>query len=139
MALISIKNGTVHRLNSSGYGFTVVEQNESSGKTYRSFYKVWPKEDAGVSVGDIVNVSGFHSVKATEPNQEGKIFVDVSLNSPRIERVGSQPVQPQQPTSAPSAAGQPQWDTQGGNGAVAGAQAGSWSTAGQIADAEVPF
>lgn len=44
----------------------------------------------------------------------------------------------QQPVSAPNTAPQPQWDTQGANGAQTGAQ-GSWATAGQIADAEVPW
>ncbi|QKS15702.1 hypothetical protein HUN59_05245 [Curtobacterium sp. Csp2] len=138
MALVSIKNGTVNRLNQSGFGFSVIEQNESNGKTYRSYYKIWPKEDAGVSIGDIVNVSGFLSVKVNEPNQEGKVYADVSLNSPRIERVGSVPQNAQQPVSAPNTAPQPQWDTQATNGAQTGAQ-GSWQTAGQIADAEVPW
>jgi len=45
----------------------------------------------------------------------------------------------QQPASAPNTAPQPQWDTQGGNRGQTGAQTGSWATAGQIADAEVPW
>jgi len=51
---------------------------------------------------------------------------------------GSWSEQLQQPVSTPDTAPQPQWDTQGGNGGQAGAQ-GSWATAGQIVDAEVPF
>lgn len=134
MALVSIKNGTVNRLNQSGHGFTVIEQSESNGKTYRSYYKVWPKEDAGVSIGDIVNVSGFLSVKATEPNQDGKVFVDVSLNNPRVERVGSAHQNAQQLASAPNIASQSQWETQATNGA----QTGNWGSATEYTES-APF
>lgn len=139
MAITNLKNVEVTRLNRSGHGFGVKEQNESNGKTYTTYWTVWAKEDAGLSVGDLVNVSGFLSTKVGDPKQGNdgveRRYVEHSLNSPRIERVGSAPQQAQQPVSAPNTAPQPQWDTQATNGA----QAGSWQTADAIADADLPF
>lgn len=139
MAITNLKNVEVTRLNRSGYGFGVKEQNESNGKTYTTYWTVWAKEDAGLSVGDLVNVSGFLSTKVGDPKQGNdgveRRYVEHSLNSPRIERVGSAPQQPQQPISAPNTAPQPQWDMPPANVA----QTGSWVTAEKIADAEVPW
>jgi hypothetical protein len=142
MAITNLRNVEVTRLNRSGHGFGVKESNESNGKTYTTYWTVWAKEDAGLRVGDLVNVSGFLSTKVGDPKQGGdgveRRYVEHSLNSPRIERVGSAPQNAQQPASAPNAAPQPQWDPQGGNGTRAGAQ-GSWATANAIADADLPF
>ncbi len=40
MAITSLKNVEVTRLNRSGYGFGVKEQNESNGKTYTTYWTV---------------------------------------------------------------------------------------------------
>lgn len=53
----------------------------------------------------------------------------------RFGTLGIIPRESQEPRTAPNTAPQPQWDAPAGNGA----QAGSWQTAGDIADAELPF
>lgn len=94
MALASLKNVEVTRMNNTGNGFSVAEEYKTrDGSMRRTYWKIWPNEPAGVSTGDRVNVSGFLSAKTTEPRDDGKVFVDLSLNQPRIERLsGSESV-----------------------------------------------
>jgi hypothetical protein len=106
MAIVQIKNGVVTRVNSKGNGFTVEEKNTSGGVEFRSFYKVWPQEPSGVTVGARINVSGFLGAKVTDPREgSDKRYVDLSINSPRIEVLETGEAAQQEPSwdSAPPA------------------------------------
>jgi hypothetical protein len=106
MAIVQIKNATVTRLNSRGNGFTVEEKNTSGGVEYKSSYKVWPQEASGVTAGAVINVSGYLSAKVSDPREgTDKRYVDLSINSPRIEIVEAGEAQQQEPSwdSAPPA------------------------------------
>jgi hypothetical protein len=111
MALVNLKNVAVTRLNNSGLGFSVLEQSESKGKTYKTYWTVWATEAHGLSVGDVVNVSGFLSAKVGEPKTgtDGieRRYVELSLNNPRIGTGDA--------TTAPPASQQPQPVQSGGD------------------------
>jgi single-stranded DNA-binding protein len=90
MALISIKDAQVVRVNRSGYGIQVKEADRQvSGKTvYGDRYTVWFKEAHGLSEGDTVSVSGFLGAKVSDwTDREGneRHTVELSVNSPRVE------------------------------------------------------
>ena len=93
MALINLKDVTVSRINNTGNGFSVLEQNESRGKVYKSYYTIWAETAHGLSVGDVISVSGFLSVKVGEPKTgtDGveRRYAEVSVNSPRLDGKGS--------------------------------------------------
>lgn len=100
MAIVNLKDVTVSRLNSKGFGFGVKEENESNGKTYTTYWTVWAKEAHNLSVGDVISVSGFLSAKVGEPRTGNdnveRVYVELSINGPRIQ--GSQPTSsPQEP------------------------------------------
>ncbi|PPF56067.1 hypothetical protein C5B94_03870 [Clavibacter michiganensis] len=81
MAIVNVKNAKIIRLH--GKGFTVEEKRTTGGVEYRGFYAVWPQEGHTLTVGATINVSGFLSAKvARDPK-----YVDLSINSPRIEVV----------------------------------------------------
>lgn len=87
---------------------------------------------ATVRKGSLVTVTGQPELNVYE-KQDGTSGVSVRI---KFGTLGVNPREnAQQPASAPNTAPQPQWDTQGANGA----QTGSWQTANEIADAEVPF
>jgi hypothetical protein len=89
MAIIQLKNVEVTRLNQSGNGFSVVEQNTSGDKTYKTFFKVWADNPHGLNVGARINVSGFLNSKVGDPktgtDQVERRYVEHSINQPRIE------------------------------------------------------
>lgn len=88
MALVNLRDVRVSRLNNTGNGFTVLEENKSGDKTYKQYYKVWPKESTGVREGDIVSLSGFLGAKVSEWEDKDHVqrhSVELSINSPRIE------------------------------------------------------
>ena len=87
MAITSIKDGVVSRVNRQGYGVQVSEEYEVDGKVRSTKWTVWFKEPHGLQVGDRISVSGFHSDKVGEFEDEtGQIkrYVERSLNAPRI-------------------------------------------------------
>jgi hypothetical protein len=118
MALVSLKQVEVARVNSRGHGVQVVEKWESKGKTGQTRFTVWFDSEHGLSVGDKIDVSGFLSAKVGEPwtDREGqqRTSVELSVNSPRIGAQGA-------------AQGQPQ-----------PVRADTWNTPGNF-DADVPF
>ncbi len=89
MAEITIKDATVTRVNSRGFGVQVKEADrESGGKTfYGKRFTLWFKEPSGLSEGDTVSVSGFLDAKVSEWEKDGetKRGVELSVNSPRVE------------------------------------------------------
>ena len=89
MAIVQLKNVEVTRLNGTGNGFGVKEENTSNGKTYKTFWTVWSKEPHGFRVGQTINVSGFLSSKVGEPKTgtDGveRRYVELSINSPRFD------------------------------------------------------
>ena len=88
MALINLKAVKVARINNSGNGFSVLEENESRGKTYKTYFSIWPDAGMNVNVGDTISLSGFLSTKVGEPKTgtDGveRRYVELSVNSPRI-------------------------------------------------------
>jgi hypothetical protein len=90
MAIVSLKNVTVTRLNVTGTGFSVLE--ESRDKKYKSYYKIWAEGSHGFVVGDVISVSGLLSVKVGDPKtgSDGveRRYAEVGVNSPRFERSG---------------------------------------------------
>lgn len=85
--------------------------------------------------GTLVTVTGSPELNQYT-KQDGTMAVNVRIKGATIGVIPRE--SRQQPVSTPNTAPQPQWDTQATNGPQTGAQ-GSWATAGQIADAEVPF
>lgn len=104
MALVNLKNVEVTRLNNSGTGFGVKEENTSNGKTYTTYWSIWPKEPHQFQVGQRLNISGFLSTKVGDPKTgtDGveRRYVELSINSPRFEQPeqaqGQQAPAPQQ-------------------------------------------
>ena len=114
MALVNLKDVSVTRLNNSGGGFGVLEQSESKGKTYKTYWTVWGDGSTPVQVGDIISVSGFLSSKVGDPKTgtDGveRRYVELSINSPRITSEGQGAPQGQQDTrTAPSAPPADSW------------------------------
>lgn len=95
MAIIQLKQVEVARVNSRGHGVQVVEKWESKGKTGQQRYTVWFDSEHGLSVGDVIDVSGMLGAKVGEPwtDRDGqqRTSVELSVNSPRI---GSSPAAP---------------------------------------------
>ena len=88
MAIIQLKNVEVARVNQKGHGVQVVEKWESKGKTGQTRFTVWFDAEHGLSVGDVVDVSGFLGAKVGEPwtDRDGnaRTSVELSVNSPRL-------------------------------------------------------
>jgi hypothetical protein len=117
MAIIQLKNVEVTRLNQSGNGFSVVEQNTSGDKTYKTFFKVWADSPHGLNVGARINVSGFLNSKVGEPkvgsdNIERR-YVEHSINQPRIETANAATGNAAPNTSTQQAFTAPQGGAQG--------------------------
>ena len=89
MALISIKDATVTRVNRSGFGVQVKEADRTvNGKTFcGKRFTVWFSATHGLSEGDTVSLSGFLDAKLSEREVDGetKRWVELSLNSPRLD------------------------------------------------------
>lgn len=101
--------GTVSRLNQSGNGFGLKEQREHQGRTYTTYWSVFPPRDqnAGVNVGDRVKVDGFLRTKVSEKDAR---YVDHTVNEARVEAVKGSGNSPQnsaapveEPWATPSA------------------------------------
>lgn len=88
MALVNLKNVKVYATFSKG--FRVVEESTRNGETHKTRWTVWADamESGPIREGDVVNVSGFLSAKVNEWTKDGetKHSVELSLNSPRINR-----------------------------------------------------
>jgi hypothetical protein len=100
MAVVSLKNVEVARVNSKGNGVQVVERWQVKGADRSQRYTVWFDEPHNLREGDRIDVSGFLSV-AVEPwtDRDGNVrhSARVSLNSPRMDRdqaVQTAPVMP---------------------------------------------
>lgn len=117
MAIINLRNVEVTRLNQSGNGFSVVEQNTSGDKTYKTFFKVWADNPHGLNVGARINVSGFLNSKVGDPktgtdNIERR-YVEHSINRPRIETTNAAAGNAAPNPSTPAAYSSPQGGVQG--------------------------
>ena len=88
MAIISLKNVKVTRVNQSGNGFQVAEEYTSRGEARTTRYTIWAESAHGYAVGDIVpTVSGFLSAKVGErkdKEENVRHSVELSINSPRF-------------------------------------------------------
>lgn len=88
MAIITVKDAQVTRLNNTGHGLSILESNTADGKTYKRYYKVWFKEPHGLNVGDVVSVSGFPDAAVGEPYEDRtgtmRTPVNWAINSPRV-------------------------------------------------------
>ncbi|RZU64913.1 hypothetical protein EV379_1224 [Microterricola gilva] len=133
MAIVKLKDVTVTRLNNSGNGVKVVEENESAGKVYKTSYTLWFKEPSGLSVGDVVSVSGLLSAKVGDPwtgdDGQERRSVDLSLNAPRISTGEATAATQNAPVSEPWAPTTPAAESASGD---------VWNTPGSYSD-ETPF
>lgn len=95
MAIVQLKDVVVSRVNRTGNGIKVLEENESGGKTYKTYFSVWFKEPHGLSEGDKVSLSGFLGAKIGDPwtDRDGneRTSVELSVNSPRLSGDGPAP------------------------------------------------
>lgn len=89
MAKVSIE-GVVSRLNTVGSGFGLKESREHNGKTYTTYWSVFPprNEDRTVNVGDRVEVDGF---LRTEVSKRDGRYVDHTVNNARVNVTGGAP------------------------------------------------
>ncbi len=98
MAIVSLKQVEVARVNQKGHGVQVVEKWEQGGKERSTRFTVWFDAEHGLAVGDKIDVSGFLGAKVGEPwtDRDGqqRTSVELSVNSPRI---GSSPAAPSGP------------------------------------------
>jgi len=83
MADVTVE-GTVSRLNASGNGFGVRETREHNGKTFTTYWSVFPPRgvDRFVQVGDPVKVTGGLGAKVSERDNR---YVDFAINNARVE------------------------------------------------------
>jgi hypothetical protein len=111
MSIVQLKNVEVTRLNNSGTGFGVKEENTSNGKTYTTYWSIWPKDGHQFQVGQRINVSGFLSTKVGDPKTgtDGveRRYVELSINSPRFDQPDHQSPAQTPPAPAQSAAPEP--------------------------------
>lgn len=75
--------GTVSRLNNSGNGYGVKEEQSFQGKTRTTYWSVFPARGAvrDVQVGDVVKVGGFLGTKVSERDNR---YVDHTLNNAKV-------------------------------------------------------
>lgn len=89
MALVSLKDAKVVRVNRSGFGVQVKEDDRTvNGKTYYGKrFTVWFTQAHGLAEGDTVSLSGFLDAKVSEWEKDGETRrgVELSLNSPKVE------------------------------------------------------
>jgi hypothetical protein len=81
MAFITVRNGVVSSTNAKGFTLTESYTSKATGEVKESRYKVWSNEP--VTEGATLNVSGIHSARVNE--YDGKTYVEIHINSPRIE------------------------------------------------------
>lgn len=88
MAFVTVE-GEVSRLNRTGHGFGLKESREYQGKERVTYWSVFPKDPAGVSVGDRVKVNGFLDTKVGDPKTgtDGveRRYVDHVVGSAKVE------------------------------------------------------
>jgi len=99
MAKTYVENAKVERMFETqyGWGVAVVEESEVGGRVQKVWATLWFKAKPDVEVGDLVNASGYLSVKTrTYDSPSGpKTVADVSLNGARIQssQPGAEPVE----------------------------------------------
>lgn len=87
MAIVKLKDVPVTYVNGRGFGVKVTETSESRGKAFKQQYTLWFDEPHGLTVGDVVSVSGFLSAKVgTWQDREGndRNSVELSVNKPEL-------------------------------------------------------
>ena len=88
MAIVQLKDVTVSRVNRTGNGVKVLEESNTNGKTYKTYFSVWFTEPHGLSEGDKVSLSGFLGARIGEPwtDRDGntRTSVELSVNNPRL-------------------------------------------------------
>ena len=105
MAKVSVE-GVVSRLNGVGAGFGVKESREHQGKTYTTYWSVFPPqgEPRTVNEGDQVKVDGF---LRTEVSKRDNRYVDHTVGQARVEVTvpAAAPVVADEPWATPTAYG----------------------------------
>ena len=87
--IINLEDAVVTGIYSNGGIVHATISNESNGKTFTNKWTLWFKDTShGLTVGDIVNISGFPSMKVSDPfvGNDGveRRSVERSVNSPRV-------------------------------------------------------
>jgi len=88
MARIEIKDATVDRLISNKGFAASTTYTDRNGELRKEKYTVWT-DNAGLEVGDLVNVSGLLSVRVEEfEGDNGTVrFAAVNVNSPSVTKI----------------------------------------------------
>ncbi len=89
MALTNIKEIEIVSLHKSGNGVRAVENLQSrDGNTKKRYWTLWFNEASGLTVGEIVDISGFLDCSVSDPFQgsDGNEYraVNYNLQSPRV-------------------------------------------------------
>jgi hypothetical protein len=128
MAIVKLKDVPVTYVNGRGFGVKVTESHESKGKTFKQQYTLWFDAPHGLSVGDVVSVSGFLSAKVGEwQDRDGNTRQSVELSINRPELADSDATRP-----ADASESEPWASTSPGTGFDA--ETASWGS-----DSETPF
>lgn len=89
MALTNIKEIEVVSLHSKGYGVRAAENIQmKDGNSKKRYWTLWFSEPSGLTVGEIVDVSGFLDCSVSDPfeGSDGNEYraVNYNLQSPRV-------------------------------------------------------
>lgn len=85
MAEVSVE-GVVSRLHGRGTGFSVKEEWVTKDGPMSRYWAVFPVEAQSLAEGDRVTVTGSLRTKLSEPNQEGRVFVDHTISDAVVSR-----------------------------------------------------
>ena len=82
MADVTVQ-GEVSRINAKGSGFGLRETREHNGKTFTTYWSVFPPRnvDRFVNVGDLVTVTGGLGAKVSERDAR---YVDFTINNAQV-------------------------------------------------------
>jgi hypothetical protein len=89
MATITV-NGSVERVFHNGAGATVIEPfTTKDGKERNNRYTVWFQEAHGLTIGEVVEISGLHSVVVEEWTGDDGVVrhsAKVNINFPQVKK-----------------------------------------------------
>jgi len=91
MAKVELEKVSVVSVHTRGHGVTVKEADRTQGdRTFKGDrWALWFKEPTGLSLGDVISVTGFLGAKVGDPwkGDDGteRISVELSINSPKLD------------------------------------------------------
>lgn len=116
MAKTYVENARVERVfeTSTGWGAAVKEERTVGDRVFTLWVTLWFKSRPEISAGDVVNASGYLSVKS-KVLDNGRAASDVNLNGAVIQSVqqGAAPEEPSWSQGPPAEDGWPSSDSWG--------------------------